>query len=157
PHGANCSYDPRVKRFSAGYEKNREAIAEVLGRIVRAPGTLLEIGAGTGQHAAYFAAQMPSIGFVPSEKDPALVESIAAWRAEAALPNLRAARLIDCTDEEWDAPEVTVVLAIDLVHATPWAVTVGLVNGAARILPEGGELLVYGPFRRGAPSLDELT
>jgi len=143
-----------VKRFSPGYEKNREAIAGLLDRIVRAPGTVLEIGAGTGQHAAYFAAQMPSITFVPSEKDPALVESIDAWRAEAALPNLRAARLIDATEEAWDAPAVTVVLAIEVVPATPWAVAVGLINGAARILPEGGELLLYGPL---APKLEEIA
>ncbi len=149
-----------MKRFSAGYEKNREALAELLGRIVRAPGTVLEIGSGTGQHAAYFAAQLPSLEFVPSEKDPALVESIQAWRAEAALPNLGRPRTIDVTDEDWDAPPVTAVLAIDLAHATPWSVTVGLLGGAARILPAGGALLLYGPFRRGGaprpPALDEL-
>jgi hypothetical protein len=150
-------YDAAVKRYAPSTEKNREEIAALLGRIVAAPGTVLEIGAGTGQHAAYFAAQMPSIVFVPSEKEPALVDSIAAWRAEAALPNLRPPRLIDATDEDWDAPDVTAVLAIDLVHAAPWAATVGLVNGAARILPSGGELFVHGPFGRAAPTLDEVT
>jgi len=142
-----------VKRFSAGYDKNRDALVDVLGRIVRAPGVVLEIGAGTGQHAVYFAAQLPSITWVPSEKDAALVESIGAWRAEAALPNLRAPRQIDVTHDEWDAPPLSVVLAIDLAHATPWAVTVGLITGAARVLPAGGDLLLHGPFRRGAAPL----
>jgi SAM-dependent methyltransferase len=149
-----------VKRFAHGIDQNREPIAALLGRLLRAPGTVLEIGAGTGQHAVYFAAAMPSIVFVPSEKDPALIESIDAWRAEAALPNLRPPRAIDVTEEEWDAPPLTAILALDLCHATPWAVTVGLLTGAGRLLPPGGDLLLYGPFRRGpAPLprvLDEL-
>jgi SAM-dependent methyltransferase len=146
-----------VKRYSSAYEHNREPLARLLDRIVRAPGTVLEVGAGTGQHAAYFASVMPSITFVPTEKDPALVESIGAWRAEAALPNLRPPRLLDVTEEDWDAPAPTVVLAIELTHAAPWAVTVGLVNGAARCLGPGGELMICGPLRGDAPpTLDEI-
>jgi SAM-dependent methyltransferase len=142
-----------VKRFAHGIERHREAITALLDRLLRAPGTVLEIGAGTGQHAVFFAAAMPSIVFVPSEKDPGLVDSIDAWRADAALPNLRAPRLIDVTAEEWDAPPVTAILAIDLCHAAPWPVTVGLLTGAGRVLPPGGDLLLVGPFRRAPASL----
>jgi hypothetical protein len=142
-----------VKRYTPGFERNCDAILRVLDHSLRAPGTVLEIGAGTGQHAVYFAERMPSITWIPSEKDSGLVDSIGAWRADAGLPNLRAPLEIDATDQEWDAPPLTAIVAIDLTHVAPWAVTVGVVTGAARILPSGGELYLYGPFRRGAAPL----
>ena len=36
-----------------------------------------------------------------------------------------------------------------MIHISPWASTVGLVGGAARVLPSGGLLYLYGPYRRG--------
>jgi len=40
------------------------------------------------------------------------------------------------------------VLAVNMVHISPWAATVGLLGGAARVLPSGAPLLLYGPYRR---------
>ena len=41
-----------------------------------------------------------------------------------------------------------VVLCINLIHIAPWAAAVGLMRGAAGILPIGGVLFLDGPFRR---------
>ena len=41
-----------------------------------------------------------------------------------------------------------VVLCINLIHIAPWTAAVGLMRGAAGILPIGGVLFLYGPFRR---------
>jgi hypothetical protein len=38
------------------------------------------------------------------------------------------------------------VLAINMVHIAPWSSTVGLMAGAARLLPAGGVLYLYGPY-----------
>ena len=40
------------------------------------------------------------------------------------------------------------VFCINVIHITPWAATVGLLRGAAAVLPLSGMLYVYGPFRR---------
>ncbi len=133
-----------MKRYAAGWEHHRDALLAVLARELRAPSTVLEIGSGTGQHAAYFAAQLPSVMWIPSEVQSDLVDSIAAWRAEAALPNLRPPLVIDARDREWEAPVVSAVVALEFVTAAPWPATVGLVGGAARTLFPGGELLVSG-------------
>src|SRR5215470_580575 len=133
-----------MKRYAAGWEHHRDALLGVLAKELRAPATVLEIGAGTGQHAAYFAAEMPSIMWIPSEVDSALVDSIAAWRADAALPNFRPPLVIDTRDTEWDAPVVSAVVALDFVTAASWPATVGLFGGAARTLFPGGDLLVSG-------------
>ena len=35
-----------------------------------------------------------------------------------------------------------------MIHIAPWDAAVGLVSGAARLLPAGGLLYLYGPYRR---------
>jgi hypothetical protein len=131
------------KRFAAGWERTRDELLEAFDREIRAPATVLEIGAGTGQHAAYFATHMPSIMWIPSEVDDGLVDSIAAWRAEAALPNLRPPLLLDTRTGDFGAP-VSAVVAIDFVTAAPWPAVVGLFGGAAKTLFPGGDVLLTG-------------
>ena len=41
------------------------------------------------------------------------------------------------------------VPCINMVHISPWQATEGLIRGAARVLPPGGLLFLYGPYRRG--------
>lgn len=36
----------------------------------------------------------------------------------------------------------------NLVHISPWDVTLGLMQGAGRVLPPGGPLYLYGPYTR---------
>ncbi len=38
------------------------------------------------------------------------------------------------------------ILCINMVHISPWAATLGLLRGAARLLPSGGPLYLYGPY-----------
>jgi SAM-dependent methyltransferase len=133
-----------MKRFAAGWEQHRDALAAVIDKAIRPPATVLEVGAGTGQHAVYFAGRMPSIMWIPSEIDEAMIDSIAAWRAEAALPNLRAPLVLDTRTEDWGTPTVSAVVAINFVGTAPWPATVGLVKGAARTLFPGGDLLLLG-------------
>jgi hypothetical protein len=33
-----------------------------------------------------------------------------------------------------------------MVHISPWQAALGLIDGAARILPPGGPLILYGPW-----------
>ena len=52
---------------------------------------MLEIASGTGEHAVYFAAALPSLIWQPTELDLVAVRSIAAHHATARLPNVRPA------------------------------------------------------------------
>ena len=36
-----------------------------------------------------------------------------------------------------------------MIHIAPWTAAIGLMRGAARVLPVQGVLFLYGPFRRG--------
>ncbi len=65
------------------------------------------------------------------------------------MANVRPAIALDATSEHWPIAAADAVLAINMVHISPWAATEGLVRGAAKMLPAGGLLYLYGPYRIG--------
>lgn len=136
--------------------RNREPLLAVLREVLPATGLLLEIAAGTGEHAAFFAGVFPGLAWLPSDPDPRARASIAAHAAAAGLANLRPPLELDVTRPDWEAalPEPpAAMLAVNLIHIAPWAATEGLLRGAGSLLPPGGPLVLYGPYRRrGRPT-----
>ncbi len=122
---------------------------EVLRRIAPAKARVLEIASGAGEHAVYVARAMPGWDWQPSDPAPSARASISAWGAEEGLGNVRAPLAIDAA-----APDLGVVgpfdliVAINMIHISPWAATLGLMRGAGRLLTVDGVLYTYGPYRR---------
>jgi len=127
--------------------RNREPIREVLARVLPARGTVLEIASGSGEHAVYFAGVFPALAWQPSDASGSALASIAAWRAEAGLANLRAPIELDVTTAVWPIAQADAIVCINLVHISPWQATLGLFAGAARVLAAGALLYLYGPYR----------
>jgi hypothetical protein len=110
-------------------------------------GLVLEIAAGAGEHAVHFAAALPTLQWQPTDADPEALASIAAWRQQAGLTNLLPPLALDCAQPEtWPVTRADAVVAINMIHISPWSATAGLFCGAARALPPGGGLFLYGPF-----------
>jgi len=127
--------------------RNREPILDVLRSCLPAAGLVLEIAAGAGEHAVYNAAALPHLQWRPTDADPEALASIAAWRAHAGGPNLLAPLQLDAADPAgWPVQRADAVVAINMVHISPWAATVGLMSGAARVTPAGGLVFLYGPY-----------
>jgi hypothetical protein len=140
--------DPR--RFSPAIARNRDAILAVLAPQLPRQGLVLEIASGSGEHITYFARHLdPGLEFQPSDPDPAARTSIDAWAAASGMANVRAAITLDAAAEDWPIEHADAVLCINMAHIAPWSATEGLLRGAAHILPAGGLLYMYGPFRRG--------
>ena len=138
PQASDALSSPAVAR-------NRDPILAVLQPRLPQAGLVLEIAAGTGEHAVHFAAACPALAWQPADLDPDALASIAAWRARAGLPNpLPPLRLDACDPAIW--PDADVVVAINMIHISQWAATEGLMAGAGRVLPRGGLLFLYGPF-----------
>lgn len=137
-----------MKRFAPATERNRQPIAEVLRDLLPGQGLLLEIAAGTGEHAAYLAPLFPGLRWQPSDPDPDSLASIDAWRAESGAGNLLPPLYLDAASQSWPIERADALLCINMVHISPWAATEGLMRGAGRLLPPGGPLLLYGPYRR---------
>jgi len=138
--------DPRETAPSA--ERNKQPILEVLARVLPPRGLVLEIGSGTGQHVAHFAAALPALTFQPSEMDVARHASIEAWTAASELANAKPPLVIDVTQLPWPVPAADAIVCINVIHISPWEATLALMAGAARILPGGGVLVTYGPYTR---------
>jgi len=137
-----------ARLYAPATARNREPILKALQRHLPSRGLVLEVASGSGEHVVHFAQSFPDLMFQPSDPDPYARASIDAWRAELALPNVRPAITLDATAEAWLIEAADAVLCINMIHIAPWAAAVGLVRGAARVLPSGGVLYLYGPFRR---------
>ncbi len=135
---------------SPSAERNQGPIVAALEPLLAGrSGTVLEVGSGTGQHAAAFAAAFPRLDWQPSDPFDAHLESIRAWAAEPPLPNLRAPAWLDAAESWPDLGILAGVVAINVIHIAPWAVAEGVVRGAAAALAPGGPLIFYGPFTEG--------
>jgi hypothetical protein len=135
-----------VKRHAPATGRNREPIAAVLTEELTDRGLVLEVASGTGEHAVHFARTFPGLDWQPSDPDRDALETIAAWREEAGLPNLLPPVQLDAAARDWPVPTADAVLCINMVHISPVAATEGLVAGAAQLLAAGAPLILYGPY-----------
>ena len=129
-------------------ERNKQPILEVLARVLPPRGLVLEIGSGTGQHVSHFARGLPALTFQPSEMDKSKHASIDAWVRHERLENVRPPLAIDLTRGQWPLDRVDAIICINVIHISPWEATVALMRGARELLPPGGVLVTYGPYRR---------
>jgi SAM-dependent methyltransferase len=138
--------DPRQNSPAAA--RNREPIVAILRDTLPAAGLVLEIASGTGEHVVHFARSLPHLDWQPSDPNPAARASIAAHVADEGLANIRAPIALDAASAAWPIDRADAILCINMVHISPWESTLGLMRGAAAILPPGGLLYLYGPYRR---------
>lgn len=141
------------RRHSPAAERNGPPILAALQRLLPPQGLLLEIASGTGQHAACCAAGLPGWRWQPTERDPELLASIAAWCAGVA--NVEPALRLDLLAPP-PLPAVDALFCANLIHIAPWDCTGALMRLAADRLRPGGLLITYGPYleddRPTAPS-----
>jgi hypothetical protein len=137
-----------LRRHAPATLRNRDAILAVLRRHLPEKGLLLEIASGTGEHAVHFAAALSGIIVQPSDPDADARASIDAHAGAAGLANIRPALALDVSGA-WPIDRADALLCCNMIHIAPWEATPALIAGAARVLPSGAPLLLYGPFLRG--------
>lgn len=139
-----------AKQHAPATLRNRAAIAEVLARELPASGKVLEIAAGSGEHAVFFAGTFPALQWLPSDPSSEALASIAEYRADYAGNNLSAPVMLDAAaPERWPVTQADAILCINMVHISPWEATLGLFRGATHLLGSsgsGGPLILYGPY-----------
>ena len=155
---------PDLRQYAPATQRNRQPILDVLKQHVSTQGTVLEIASGTGEHACFLASHLPHCAWLPTDINPLSLGSIEAWRHQSALDNLLPPILLDVRDLPWSVEasplpkplqstnfsleDVQAIASINMVHISPWEACQGLLAGAGRILPSGGVLYLYGPYKR---------
>ncbi|MBQ96221.1 class I SAM-dependent methyltransferase [Erythrobacter sp. SN021] len=135
-----------MKRHAPATARNSEPLAEVLAGELPNEGLVLEIASGTGEHAVFMARRFPALDWQPSDCATDALHSVDAWAQEAGLANLRPAIALDAAAGDWPVESADAVLCVNMVHISPWQATVGLFEGAGRVLASGAPLILYGPF-----------
>jgi len=141
-----------MKRTSDACERNRAPILAVLRRIFEDRKRVLEIGSGTGQHAAYFAPELPHLAWQPSDV-AANLAGIHEWFPDRAPIELD-------VDRPFPELDVDAVFTANTLHIVSWPQVERMFAGIGGLLPAGGVLAVYGAFKYGgrhtAPSNAEF-
>ena len=133
------------KRSAPAALRNVDLIGDVLAEWLPGSGTVLELASGTGEHALAFARRFPTIEWQPSDAASEALASIAAWR-EGGPANLLPPIFIDAASIDREVGPVDAMLSVNMVHISPWASALGLLDGAASLLPIAGPLILYGPW-----------
>jgi len=140
------------KQYAPATERNRQPILEVLQKVIPKEGNILEIASGTGEHACFFAPYFSPRQWIPSDPDRLLRLSIEAWRQDCKSDNLQIPLDINVTLPDWDEKidhsAIAVIIAINLIHISPWSACQGLMKGVGKILHSGGILYLYGPYKQ---------
>ena len=137
--------------YSPSAARNRDHIRDVFLAHGPSRGAVLEIGAGTGEHAAHIAAALPDVTWMAGDPDPASRASIAAWGQALGLSNMAPPHAIDVRQQDWgmvDEADLRAVVSINMIHIAPFEAAKGLIAGAGARLRPGGVLFLYGPFAR---------
>ena len=135
-----------MKRFAEACDRNQAPILEVLKTILPDTGKVLEIGSGTGQHAAFFSRSLPHLVWQPSDLAEAL-PSIEAWREESCAKNLNSPIVIDLFGNNEALSRVDAIVCINVVHIVAWEGVERLFKIAASALGPTGVIYFYGPYR----------
>jgi cyclopropane fatty-acyl-phospholipid synthase-like methyltransferase len=133
------------KPFSAASERNREPILAVLRTHFADRRHVLEIGSGTGQHAAYFAAQLPHLVWHASDRAGNL-PGIRQWLDEAALPNTPAPLVLDVARGPWPRQAFDAVFSANTLHIMAWPEVEAMFAGLDAAASPDAKLAIYGPF-----------
>ncbi|WCT76205.1 DUF938 domain-containing protein [Novosphingobium humi] len=144
---------PDLRLVAPAAARNRDPILDVLRDALPAAGVVLELASGSGEHIVHFARALPALQWQPSDPSPDACASITAWTATEGLDNIAPPLALDAAGE-WPAVRADAILCINMIHISPWAATEGLMRGAGAILPPGGLLYLYGPYRRAGVPLE---
>lgn len=135
-----------MKRYAPAAQRNIGPIADVLAHWLPPSGLVLEVASGSGEHGLAFARRFSDLQWQPTDPDEAARASITAWQKEEGRENFLPPMALDAASAHWPVIHANAVLAINMVHISPWAATLGLFAGAGRLLGIGGVLILYGPY-----------
>ena len=142
------------KPFSQACENNKDPILSVLKLIFDSPCEVLEIGSGTGQHAVYFAEQLPHVTWQPSDL-AIYLPGINSWIDEARLENIKSPMTLDINHKPWPVSNIEAVFTANTLHIMSWESVQIFIRSLGEVMQAGAKFCCYGPFNVGGTYTSE--
>ncbi|MDK8465367.1 DUF938 domain-containing protein [Marinobacter sp. SS13-12] len=136
------------KPFSQACENNKQPILDCIRETFTSPGTILEIGTGTGQHAVHFASALPHLVWQPSDR-PGASHHCLGWIRDSALANIRPPVELDVASGSWPADTIDGAYSANTAHIMAWEEVEAMFSGLAKRMNTGAPFCLYGPFSYG--------
>lgn len=133
------------KPYSQACENNKQVILEKLTAVFTSPGTVLEIGTGTGQHAVHFARHLPHLTWQPSDH-PDNYQLCLPWIEDSGLDNINTPLALDVNQSNWNLPPINGVFSANTAHIMSWEDVKAMFRGVSAHLQQGEAFCLYGPF-----------
>lgn len=134
-----------MKPYSESCDQNKEPILAVLKDELSDIQTVLEIGSGTGQHAAYFSTQLNHVHWITSDLEENH-DGIRQWINDCPDGNIEGPILLDVNQKQWLDEAVCAIFSANSAHIMNWPSVVNMMHGVANTLRKGGVFCLYGPF-----------
>jgi len=139
---------PDARIFTPAAARNKDVIAQALLPQLPEGARVLEIASGSGEHGLHFCNLRPDLNWQPTNREEDQINSVNSWREDAPAGNIAPCRPLDVTIKPWNLEgSFDALFNANMIHISPWEVTLGLFEGAASILKSGGRLYLYGPYR----------
>ena len=132
------------KPFSQACENNKSVILSILVERLKACKTVLEVGSGTGQHAVYFAPNLPWLAWQTSDIS-ANHQGINLWLNELPQDNLLSPIELDLNNR-WPIKKVDAIFTANTLHIVKWSLVEAFFQGVSQHLNSYGQCCIYGPF-----------
>ena len=136
---------PSHKPYSESCDQNRDPILEVIQPLLKEKESVLEVGSGTGQHAVYFAKEMPHLIWQTSDQE-VYHEGIKRWLDDAKLDNTPPPIPLNVSTDTWPTQSFDAVFSANAVHIMAWDNVVDFFKNAPKLVNKGGLFIFYGPF-----------
>lgn len=135
------------KPFSAACERNRDPILEVLKQVITTDDKrLLEVGAGTGQHAVYFAPHFPWMEWYPTDVQ-ANIAGMNLWFNEYKISNIQKPQRMEVGKDELPKLKFEIIYTANTFHIMNWKECKSIMKMFGGRLREGARVIIYGPFK----------
>ena len=134
-----------MKPFAESSEQNKHPILAVLKQFYLEVETVLEIGSGTGQHAVFFAEQLPHLIWMASDQAE-YHNGIEMWIKESMLENIQGPLALDVNQTQWPIKQTDAIFSANTVHIMGWKSVENMFAGIGRVLKTDGVFCLYGPF-----------
>tara|TARA_A100000171_G_scaffold52855_2_gene73738 strand:- start:21616 stop:22251 length:636 start_codon:yes stop_codon:yes gene_type:complete len=146
-----------LRQIAPSVARNRQPILDIIKPSLPPGAAVLEIAAGSGEHAVFLAPALAVKTWQPSDLNPSALKSIDAWRYYSSLTDtIRPPLQLDMTAssaklqsvlKQAGAPEAyDLITCINMIHISPWEACQGLMKHAAKLLKPAGLLFLYGPY-----------